>query len=104
MARIKAQQIRVGDLWWKIEYNEPVTFSQAKKDAIGLIKNTIKMIEILVEAKIVRLNTDELEKLEADLTRLEKRIEVAKKELKKVLVLKELQKERESRGSVEGND
>jgi len=97
MARIKAQQIRVGDLWWRIEYNEPVTFSQAKRDGIGLVKNTIRMIEILVEAKIVRLNPDELEKLEADLTRLEKRIEVAKKELKKALVLKELQKERDGR-------
>ncbi|MFA4718719.1 hypothetical protein [Pyrococcus kukulkanii] len=91
MGRIKAQQIRLGDLWYRIEYKDAVPFSRARKDAISLVENVIKMIEILVEAKIVVLSRDELEKLEADLARIEKRIAVMKKELKKL-------KEREGGG------
>ena len=84
--KIKAQQIRLGEIWYKIEYDKPVTLKKARKNVVSIVEGLVDIINILVENQIVMLKPDELEKLERDLDRIEERLKKLREEHAKMKV------------------
>jgi len=91
--RIKAQQIRLGELWYSVEYEEPVTLKEARKGALSLVKNFIEITNLLIEKQFVMLKPDELEKLKRDLDAIEQHLKKLQKEYVKAIALKEAAEE-----------
>ena len=91
--RIKAQQIRLGELWYSVEYEEPVTLKEARKGALNLVKNFIEITNLLIEKQFVMLKPDELEKLKRDLDAIEQHLKKLQKEYVKAIALKEAAEE-----------
>jgi len=87
--RIRAQQIRLGEVWYRVEYAEPVTLKEARKGALNLVKNFIEITNLLIEKQFVMLKPDELEKLKRDLDAIEQHLKKLQKEYIKAIALKE---------------
>ncbi len=91
--KIKAQQIRFGDLTYRVEYEKPVTFKGARKGALHLAKTFIEITNLFIERQFVMLKPDELEKLERDLKAIEQHLKKLQKEYIKAIALKEAAEE-----------
>ena len=91
--KIKAQQIRFGELWYRVEYAEPVSLKEAKRGAINLTKNFIEITNLFIEKQFVMLKPDELEKLERDLNAIEQHLKKLQREYIKAIALKEASEE-----------
>ena len=91
--KIKVQQVRLGELWYRIEYAEPVTLKQARKDVKNFVKNFVEITNILIEKQFVQLKPDELEKLKRDLDAIELHLKKLQKEYIKAIALKEVAEE-----------